>query len=128
MAESYTVARGDRSGLPKAVTVGCFVLGKVEGAPMYVRALNKDVALCIALRDDTCAWIGWAAVRVKTPGIGDGIPERGHVGMLARVMTQELWACAQALSEEISTGMREHAIAAPGSWKAMQKMRGKRIF
>lgn len=121
----------DRSGLPAALTVGCFILGKCRGAPIYLRAINDKTVLCIALADprdgEGTHWVGWAMVRPqKMPGVGDIIPDREAVGILCWVRADDVLPCALQLAEEITRGIERSHVK--GSFKAAQKMRGEKKF
>lgn len=124
MRETYSIARTDRDDLPPAIRVGCFVLAKVKGAPIYLRALNKNVVLTVALRDDCAAWIGWVAVRVFTSG--DVIPGMGSKSMLAATTADDLDKCAAAFGAKVTQGIRENS--PPGGTKATQKLLGPEVF
>ena len=115
--------RGGGLDLPEMIQVACFRLSRVKGRPIYVRALQEKVVICVALQDHGRGWAGFVTAR-----FGTEIPTQvSEVGMLCQASADTLEGCADALGEIIAIGMRQSDPSTEGK-KALARIEGGDLY
>lgn len=120
----HLIAKHIDRDIPSAVQVGSFILARVKRAPMYVRALNQDVVLCVALTDDFRRWVGWVTARYeKDP---DSVSAT-DVGTLCFCESDTLKGACDGLLRVMEVGISQSRQGAAGV-SAIEKLRGEETY